>query len=176
MRDWTPQVCDFIRQEIKLLKELKNGRKQRKWKCISQIFAEKGWERSLEECRSQWISCLSSGMNNLTWTDDELRLLYTLYNKYNSRWFLIQKHMPNRYLFHKFRTQSKIKNHFYSVLRGITRHTLKYFKEAIRNETKITNKISPSELQLMYKGSECKALLIQTFLSQKISFPNAQNR
>ena len=62
--------------------------------------------------------------------------------------------MVNRFLFHKFRSQSKIKNHFYSVLRGITRHTLKYFKK--KYETKITNKITPSELKLIYKGSESK--------------------
>ena len=38
MTKWTSKVSYFIRQEIKMLKKLKNDKKIKKWENISQIL------------------------------------------------------------------------------------------------------------------------------------------
>lgn len=141
--------------------QMKDIEKPRKWKWISQYLWKRGWNRSHVQCRNKWVNELAPGINHKAWTDCELKLLYTLYDQHNSHWSSIQKSLPGRYSLPLFRTQIRIKNHFYGVLRGITRLILKYFKEAPGSETKISNRINPNTLKNMYKGINCNIIVIQ---------------
>lgn len=53
------------------------------------------------EVRCLWwryINHLDPGVNKEGWSDEELEILYSKYGEYGNKWFLLQKHLPGRYI------------------------------------------------------------------------------
>lgn len=65
------------------------------------MLSKKGYKRSEQECRHKWVNCLSPEINHGPWTDEELATLYGEYEKNLSRWSVIQKFLPNRFILSK---------------------------------------------------------------------------
>lgn len=52
--------------------------------------------RTPRQCRDRYVNYLSAGLQNGPWTHEEDTKLLNLYNKYGSKWALIQKSFPKR--------------------------------------------------------------------------------
>lgn len=68
--------------------------------------------RSGKQCRERWFNNLNPGVKKGNWSEAEDDLIFTLYKKHGSSWSRIAKYLPGR-------TDTAIKNRFYSTLRKI---------------------------------------------------------
>lgn len=53
-------------------------------------------QRTVRNVLVRYINHLDPSVNKELWSDEELEILYTKYDEYGNKWFLLQKHLPGR--------------------------------------------------------------------------------
>lgn len=48
--------------------------------------------------RLRFVNHLDPNVSKGSWSDEELEILYSKFTEYGNKWFLLQKHLPGRYL------------------------------------------------------------------------------
>jgi hypothetical protein len=91
---WTAEEDQALLELIKI-----NGKK---WSKISSIMKT----RTGKQIRDRYYHCLDNKINNEKFTEEEHKLITSLFSKYGSAWSLISKNLPGR-------TSQLIKNRFY---------------------------------------------------------------
>lgn len=78
--------------------------------------------RTSKQCRERWFNHLNPDVKKTSWSAEEDELIYELFQQYGSSWSRIAKMVPGR-------TDTAIKNRFYSTLRKIQCERQRNLKE-----------------------------------------------
>lgn len=92
----------------------------------------------------RWHNHLDPLVNKQHWTQQEETIIFKAHREFGNKWKQISKLLTGRYVYHLFRTDNAIKNHFYSTLRRSLRRLNKFLGS--KNSTSLMRDIKPSVL------------------------------
>ncbi|OMJ65542.1 hypothetical protein SteCoe_38032 [Stentor coeruleus] len=155
-----PKLWTFEQDE--LLKQLVKNHDLQTWPMISREFFESsGINRTPKQCRDRWVNNLRTEKNDAPWKEEEVRILFDNQSKYGNQWSIIAKEM-------KGRTESQIKNLFYSTIRRNIRKFNKGKLNLERIKFKSLSILENQEIRdiLTTRKTISKYFFLKTFLTK----------
>lgn len=115
-----------LKQEDEILQSICTGVPELSWSSISKRFKEvSGVSRSAKQCRDRWANYIMNKINVEPWKPEEIQKVFNYHKFYGNHWNLISAEL-------KSRTETQVKNLFYSTIRRNVRKFNKWKKETER--------------------------------------------